>query len=193
MTRKLLVSIATAAAVLLSAGAASAQMPPDPAPRIAAQTEAMKKLSMMDGTWRGSAWTATPGGKHELTQTERVGPLLGGAVKVVEGRGYNADGSTSFNALAIVSFEPDTGAYTLHSHAMGRKGDFKLAPTGDGFVWEVPAGPMTIRYTATIKDGTWTEIGERVVPGQAPVKFFEMNLKRLGDTTWPAAGAVGLK
>ena len=34
------------------------------------------------------------------------------------------------------------------------------------------------------------EIGERVVPGQAPAQFFEMNLKRIGDSAWPTAGAV---
>jgi hypothetical protein len=49
---------------------------------------------------------------------------------------------------------------------------------------------MTIRYTAVIKNGAWREIGERVVPGQAPMQFFEMNLKRLGDSAWPTAGAI---
>jgi hypothetical protein len=37
------------------------------------------------------------------------------------------------------------------------------------------------------------EIGERIVPGGEPVRFFEMTLKRIGDTDWPAAGAVGPK
>lgn len=190
MTRTLLASLATAAALALSAGAAHAQMPPDPGPRIAAQAEAMKKLAIMDGVWRGPAWTITPTGRHEVTQAERIGPLLGGSIKVVEGRGYNADGSTGFNAFGVISFEPSTGAYTLHSYAMGQAGDFKLAPTADGYIWEIPAGPMTIRYTAVIKDGAWREIGERIVPGQAPTQFFEMNLKRVGDSPWPTAGAI---
>ena len=47
---------------------------------------------------------------------------------------------------------------------------------------------MTIRYTATIKGGSWLEVGDRILPGKEPVRFFEMNLKRIGDTTWPAAG-----
>ena len=29
------------------------------------------------------------------------------------------------------------------------------------------------------------------MPGKEPVRFFEMNLKRVGDTTWPAGGAIG--
>jgi hypothetical protein len=47
---------------------------------------------------------------------------------------------------------------------------------------------MTIRYTAVIKDGAWLEVGDRITPGKDPVRFFEMNLKRVGDTTWPAGG-----
>jgi hypothetical protein len=57
-------------------------------------------------------------------------------------------------------------------------------------MWEIPAGPMTIRYTAVIKDGSWKEVGDRIIPGHAPVRFFEMELKRVGDTDWPAAGAI---
>ena len=188
MTRSMVAAVV--AAVTLSAGAAWAQTPPDPGPRLAAQAEAMKKLAAMDGVWRGPAWTLTPNGRHEVTQTERIGPLLGGSVKVMEGRGYNPDGSTGFNAFGILSFEPSSGAYSLRSYAMGQAGDFKLTPTADGYVWEIPAGPMTIRYTAWIKDGAWREIGERVMEGRPPVQFFEMNLKRVGDSAWPTAGAI---
>lgn len=173
---------------------ASAQGPPDPAPLIAAQQKAMTPLGFMDGEWRGTAWTVVPSGeKHTITQTERIGPFLDGSVKVIEGRGYEADGRVSFNALAIISYSSDKQAYNMRSFAQGRSGDFALTPLADGFVWDIPAGPMTIRYTATIKDGTWHEVGDRIVPGKDPVRFFEMNLKRVGDTTWPAAGAVAPK
>ncbi len=167
---------------------------PDPAALIAAQREAMKSLAMMDGVWRGPAWAILPSGqKHNITQTERIGPFLDGSIKVIEGRGYNEDGSVSFNAFGIISYEPATKVYTLHSHAQGQTGDFVIKPTGDGYVWEIPAGPMTIRYTAVIKDGTLHEVGDRVMPGKEPVRFFDMNLKRVGDTDWPAAGAIPKK
>jgi hypothetical protein len=52
---------------------------------------------------------------------------------------------------------------------------------------------MTIRYTCVVKDGAWREVGDRIAPGKEPVRFFEMNLKRVGDTTWPAAGAISPK
>lgn len=171
--------------------AAAAQGRPDVGARIAAQKTAMDTLAFMNGVWRGPAWTILPSGeKHEITQTERIGPFLDGSVKVIEGRGYDKNGKVTFNAFGTISFDPATKAYTMHSHAMGQVGDFSLKPKSDGFVWEIPAGPMTIRYTATIKDGKWREIGERIAPEKEPVQFFEMNLTRIGDTDWPAAGAI---
>jgi len=173
---------------------ASGQGRPDPAALIAAQREAMAPLAFMDGVWRGPAWTILPSGeKHNVTQTERIGPFLDGSVKVIEGRGYNADGTVGFNAFGTISYNPATHVYTLHSYAMGNVGDFVLTRTGDGYTWEIPAGPMTIRYTAVIKDGAWREVGDRIMPGKEPARFFEMNLKRVGDTNWPAAGAISPK
>jgi hypothetical protein len=170
---------------------ASAQGPPDPAVLIAAQREAMAPLAYMDGVWRGTAWVILPSGeKHTITQTERIGPMLDGSIKVVEGRGYEPDGSVGFNAFGIISYNPATRAYILHSHAQGQVGDFALKLTSDGYVWEIPAGPVTIRYTAVIKNRAWQEVGDRIVPGQNPVRFFEMNLTRVGDSSWPAAGAI---
>ena len=170
---------------------ALAQGRPDPAALIQAQREALAPLAFMDGVWRGPAWTLLDSGeKHNITQTERIGPFLDGSVKVIEGRGYGADGKVSFNAFGTISYSPETRHYTLHSYALGRVGDFVLTPAADGYVWEIPAGPMTIRYTAVIKDGTWHEVGDRIVPGKEAVRFFDMSLKRVGDTTWPAAGAV---
>jgi hypothetical protein len=167
------------------------QARPDPAALLTAEREAMLRLSFMDGVWRGPAWTILPSGeKHSITQTERIGPFLDGAVKVIEGRGYDPAGKVAFNAFGTVSYNPAMRVYTLHSYAQGQVGDFALTPTADGYVWEIPAGPMTIRYTAVIKDGAWREVGDRLMPGQEPVRFFEMNLKRVGDTNWPAAGAI---
>jgi hypothetical protein len=191
VTRTLRSTFFVSSLIALLAAGAHAQGP-DLA-SIAAQKEAMKPLAMMDGVWRGPAWTMLPTGKHEVTQTERIGPFLDGQIKVTEGRAYSADGTVTFNAFGTVSFDPAKKEYTLHSYALGRVGDFKLTPNADGYVWEIPAGPMIIRYTATIKDGAWKEVGERVVPGQAPVQFFEMNLKRVSDSDWPAAGAIPMK
>src|SRR2546425_7094514 len=173
---------------------ASGQGRPDPAALIAAQREAMLPLAFMDGVWRGPAWTILQSGeKHSITQTERIGPFLDGSVKVIEGRGYEADGRVSFNAFGTISYNPATRGYTLHSYAQGYVGDFTIKLTADGYVWEIPAGPMTIRYTAVVKDGSLHEVGDRIMPGKDPVRIFDMTLKRIGDTNWPAAGAVSPK
>jgi hypothetical protein len=161
---------------------------------MAAQREAMAALNAMNGVWRGTAWTLLPSGeKRSLVQTERIGPMLDGTVKVIEGRGYEADGKLAFNAFGVVSFNPATRAYSFRSHALGQSGDFTFAPTADGYTWEIPAGPSTIRYTAVIKDGTLREVGDRITPGREPMRFFEMTLQRVGDSDWPAAGAIGPK
>jgi hypothetical protein len=178
-------------AVVANASFATAQERPDPAALLAAQREAMAAFAFMDGVWRGPATTVRPSGeKHAITQTERIGSLLGGTVKVIEGRGYEPDGKTTFNALGIISYNVATKTYSMRSYAMGYSGDFVVQRTSDGFIWDIPAGPVTIRYNAIIKDGTWTEVGDRIVPGKDPVRFFEMQLRRVGDSDWPGAGAI---
>jgi hypothetical protein len=179
---------------VVAPGVVAGQGRPDPAALQAAQREAMVRLAPLDGVWRGAAWTLLPSGeRHELTQTDRVGPFLDGAVRVIEGLGYEADGSVGFNALGVISYDPATQSYSLRSYAMGRTGDFELAPTDDGYIWSVPAGPMTIRYTATIADDTWTEVGDRIVEGRDSIRFFEMKLTRVGDSDWPVAGTIPIR
>ena len=195
MFRHLLMAIGFLIMVGTSLPASGQERPETPAALIAAQREGMARLALMDGVWRGPAWSLQPNGqKHNITQIERIGPFLDGSIKVIEGRGYEADGKVTFNAFASISYNPATRDHLMHSHAQGRVGDFVLKPTADGFVWEIPAGPMTtMRYTATIKDGTWREVGDRIQEGKEPVRFFEMNLKRISDTDWPAAGAISPK
>jgi hypothetical protein len=179
---------------LLFAVPAAAQMPPDPATRISAEREAMARLAFMNGIWRGPAWSITPAGRREVTQTERIGPFLGDSVKLIEGRAYLADGSVGFNALGVISFDPASGAYSLSSWAQGYAGVFPLRITSDGYVWEVPAGPGAIvRYTATIGNGRWREVGERIAGTAPPLQIFEMNLVRVGDTAWPGADPVPMR
>ena len=181
--------LVSAALLLASPGAIAQQA--DTATRIASQVEALKTFAMLDGVWRGPATVMQPNGSPlTFTQTERIGPFLGGSIRVIEGRGYDDSGAVRFNAFGIVSFDPQTRGYTLHSHAQGHVGDFAFVATGDGYRWEIPIGPATLSYTATVKDGELHEIGERIVAGSAPQKVFEMRLQRIGDTDWPAAGAV---
>lgn len=182
------------AAVLLAAAAtaksAAAQVSPSPNGS-AEQRAAIARLDRLNGEWRGTAVTNGPGGPITLTQTERVGNLLGGSIKLVEGRGYAADGSTQFNALGVISWDARAGRYAFRAYAQGFSGDYPFEVTEDGFKWESPAGPgAKIQYVATIKDGVWHEIGDYVAEGRPPVRYIEMRLTRVGDTRWPAEDPV---
>ena len=173
------------------ASPANKPLPPPvaPSPQLA---PAMAKLGFMRGVWVGQATGTLPTGeRYEVTQTERMGPMLGGDIVVIEGRGYKPDGTTAFNAFAIASWNPHTRKYELRSYAQGHAGTFELVPTDTGFTWEVPAGPEAImRFTATITDRTWRETGDYIAAGRPPVRSFEMNLQRVGDTDWPLGTPV---
>jgi len=165
----------------------------DPAARLKAQAEAMAKLSEVRGVWRGPAKSLRNDGTwHEITQTERMGPMLDGGVRVIEGRGYEADGALSFNAFGVLSYNVDAKAYEFRSYNGANAGTFPWTITPTGFAWEVPAGPqMTVHYDITLKDDVWHEVGTRVPKASgAGVKIFEMTLKRVSETDWPLAGAI---
>ena len=158
---------------------------------ISAQRDAQNAFAALDGVWRGPAWTILPSGeKRDAIQTERVGLMLVGSLRVIEGRSFVADGTLVFDDLSIISFAPETKTYWLRSYALGRWGDFPLKVISNGFIWEIPLGRVTLRYTATVKDGVWHEIGESIATGKEPVRFLEMNLRRIADTDWPSQGAV---
>lgn len=179
------------AAVLLAAPVAvHAQAPASPNGS-EAQRAAIDRLDFLDGEWRGEAAIHGPAGTVTLTQTERVGSMLGGSIKVIEGRGYAADGSTRFNAMATVSWDARAGRYNFRSYAQGYSGDYPFEVTDDGFRWQTPAGPNArIEYVAMVRDGTWHEVGTYVAEGQPPRQMMEMRLTRVGDSDWPAGGAV---
>src|SRR5204863_3103992 len=125
--------IAIAALLAVAAAAAHAQHGPNPQELIAQQREALKPLAVMDGVWRGPAWTLLPNGeKRHITQTERIGPFLDGSVKVIEGRGYEADGRVGFNAFGVIFYDSMKKAYGFRSWALGRAGDFKFELVPDG-------------------------------------------------------------
>ena len=75
--------------------------------------------------------------------------------------------------------------------ALGHAGDFAVTLRGDGFNWVIPQGPNAkIQYTATVTRHTWHEVGDRIVEGRPPMRFFEMTLKRVGDSDWPAGNPI---
>ncbi|MFC7379076.1 DUF1579 domain-containing protein [Brevundimonas sp. GCM10030266] len=188
MVRLRLASALVAFSLLAAAPAVAQVQQPAGSP---AQREHVGALDFLDGEWRGTATTTMPGHTTVLTQTERVGSLLGGSVKLIEGGGYAADGSTQFNAFAVLSWDERAGKYLFRSYANGYTGEYPFERTENGFRWEMPAGPNAmIKYVAVVENGTWHEVGDYVAEGQPPRRFIELRLTRVGDTDWPGEGAV---
>lgn len=175
------------AVVATSAAAQAAQLPAG----TEAQRQAMQAFSWMDGEWRGTAEAMVgPGQTRTVAHTERIGPMLGGSIKVIEGRSYNPDGSVAFNAFAVISWDEANNRYVMRSYANGHAQDFPLEGGADGFRWTIPSRGGEIRYATTFKDGEWNEVGHFVMEGREPMQVVKMTLRRTGDTGWPAAEPV---
>lgn len=181
---------ALAACFLLAVPAAASAQAMQPA-GTAGQRQAMQALAWMDGEWVGEAAVSMgPGRTTRHPHTERIGPMLGGSIKVIEGRSTNGDGAVAFNAFAVVSWDDETDSYVMRSYANGQAADFPLEATADGFRWSTPSRGGEMRYVTTFRDGEWVETGDFVMPGRDPMRVIELRLRRRGDTGWPAADPV---
>ncbi|WP_265563280.1 DUF1579 domain-containing protein [Sphingomicrobium arenosum] len=166
--------------------------PPTAEALIALQQEKMAVFDWMHGEWRGTATRFERGGPVQMVQTERVGPMLDGAILVIEGRGYEGEtGALSFNAFGVIHYDVAAQQYRIRTNAMGRGGEFRVEPVENGFDWFIEQGPP-IRYEARLIEGQWIETGYIALPGREEARLIDMRLDRLGDTDWPMAGAVGV-
>lgn len=181
---------AALAALLGLAAPAAAQMP-DLEALASEQRDAMGKFAWLDGEWRGTATVFGPGGSETLTQTERVGTMVGGTVRVVEGRGYDAQGNLLFNAFGTITYDAMRDRYVMATVARGMTAQPWFALVEGGFDWGIDAGPVKITYETRLVDGVWIETGFQQFGAGERVKTIEMRLERIGDSDWPAAGAVG--
>ncbi len=156
---------------------------------VAAETAEADAFAWMDGRWRGPARAVTRDGAVSLIQTERSGTMLGGRIRLVEGKGYMADGSVGFNALGVIARTAE-GGYELHSWTLESAGSFPIEVSGTTYAWEIPIAVGIVRYAGSFDGETWRETGHLVREGQPPVETFRMELRRVDDTDWPAAGTL---
>jgi hypothetical protein len=167
---------------------------PQPSKRFIAQQEAMKELAFLDGEWRGSSKVLRKDGWAPMVQTERVGTMLDGTVRMIEAKGYESDGRLSFDVLRIISYEPETKTYAMRSYQSGRTRDHELSLTDNGFAWESESGNgAMVRYEASVKNGAWTETATRMPSRGEPETYVEVKMKRLRSSGWPQAGGMGTK
>jgi hypothetical protein len=149
----------------------------------------------MEGQWEGAGWVILPSGQRaEFRQTEDVQFRLGGAILVIEGRGYSwpaadAPETLMFNAFAVVSFDEKARdpayPYVFRSYAMGYANSFPARIRADGgFEWRIaPPGAPVIRYSMWQPEpGVWIEVGERSADAGATwTQTFEMRLTKKTD------------
>jgi hypothetical protein len=176
---RILSHIAACLGALAIASSASAQAAPNP--------QATAALAMFDGFWSGPArMTGRDGRVTEFEQMERIGPMLGGEIRVMEGKGRTADGRAMFNAFTVFSATSD-GAIEMRSHIPGNETSRTIELKPNGYVWRMrtPAGELV--YDITIEEGVWRETGTMVLESGVRSPFFEMTLTRRKDTDWPAA------
>lgn len=165
-----------------------------PSKRVLAQQEAMKALAFLDGEWRGPSKLLRKDGWTPMVQTERAGTMLDGTVRMIESRGYEADGRQSYNALAIISYDPESKSYSMRSYSSGRSGDHAVEVTANGLAWEIQSNAqVTVRYEAVVKNGVWTQTATRVPAKGEPEKYVEFSARRVRSGSWPAGGALAPK
>jgi hypothetical protein len=176
-----------------SAQAKAATEAREPSQRFKAQQAAMKALGFLDGEWRGASKTQRKTGSTPMVQTERVGTLLDGTVRVIEVRGYETDGRLSFNALRIISYDPDSKTYSMRSYQNGSARDYKLATTANSIAWEIAGKESTTRYETSVKNGIWSEKATRTPAKGEPEIYLSIMMKRIRESAWPRAGALAAK
>jgi hypothetical protein len=159
--------------------------------RLLAQQEAMKTLGFLDGEWRGTVKTLRKTGWTSMVQTERVGAMLDGAVKLIEVRSYEADGRLAFDALRVISYNPEKKIYEMRSYQNGSVRDYELETAANGIAWSVGSNGKTgTRYETVVKNGVWTETATRFPAKGESETYLSVTVKRMRAGTWPEAGAL---
>lgn len=144
----------------------------------------MKKLGFLVGEWSGEASVLRTSGEFvDLEQTESAHFRLDGLVLVIEGVGRSkADGKLALQALGLISFDDETGAYRMRAFNDGRwlETEVKLADGGNSLSWGFSLGQIK---TATVlhinENGEWTELGELIVGDSPPRRMIDLKVRRI--------------
>lgn len=153
------------------------------APDTESQRAAMKKLSFLVGKWSGEARILRGSGEPlELVQTEEAEYKLDGLVLKIEGIGRSkVDGKVALQALGIVSYDDEAGAYHMRAYNDGRylETQLKLADNGKGITWGFMLGEIKTSSVLRIDEkGQWTELTEIAIGSEPPRKFMELKVSR---------------
>ncbi len=165
------------AATLISTAPVIAQAPS----LDAAHAAEMKKLDWLAGRWEGEAIIQMgPDQKFTVQQTETIESKVGGTVLMIEGRG-TMNGRVVHDAFAIVTWDPEAKKHKVSAYLADGRSVVADAIAGDGTLeWQFDTPAVSMRYLIErTEDGGWKETGFRNRPGEEPVKFIEMALKKV--------------
>lgn len=137
----------------------------------------LQKLHWLTGNWEGSGWHMDQAGtRRDFSQTEKVQFKLDSTALLIEGQGH-AENELIHNAMAVVTFDHETGKYEFQSFLQnGKKGNFNAELKDDRFYWYPNS---KVRYIIALdKNGDWKEVGE--YKGENGwYQFFEMKLSKI--------------
>jgi hypothetical protein len=152
-------------------------------PDLAAQHAAMERIAGMAGDWRGEANVTFPA-TRTVYQNEHIERDMNGLLLVIHGNGYaTADrtGAPIFNAFGVISYDDARRIYEFRVYNDGRAATAEARFLDDGRLqWTMNFSPVIIRYTITLGENTWNEIGEMSRDNGATwAQTIEMNLTRV--------------
>jgi len=144
----------------------------------------MKQLAFLAGKWAGEARLLRgPGEPLVLVQTEEAQFKLGGLILEIEGIGRTMpDNKPALEALAIISFDDETGTYSMRAFNDGRflETDVKLLADGKSLTWGFALGQIRTSSVLRINEkGEWTELAEITIESQPARKLLELSVRRL--------------
>jgi len=98
-------------------------------------------LKVFDGIWVGTAEAVAPDGTtHRFEQMERIGPMLAGEIRVMEGKARDPKGKTLHNAFTVFSVTKD--GIEMRSWTPGRAGSRIIELTKEGYNWRTSIGGL---------------------------------------------------
>lgn len=180
----------------LAVRAADAPAPAAADPGAAARRK-LDELAWLEGTWKGTGWSATrDGGRETFAVEERASRKAGGSALLLEGLGTttaNGSATPGHDAVGLILWDGAAGGYRFAgTDARGHAVVTMLEPADGAWRWsyDVPGG-MKVRFTLRrTAEGRWHETGE-IARGDSPWRqFMEMTLERVAAGSTAAQGAA---
>jgi len=145
--------------------------------------DAIDKISFITGTWKGAGWLQIDTQKLSFNQDEIIYKKANGTIIQIEGLGKDTIDSTKliYQDFDLIYFNADSGKYQIKSLRDNGKlidGNI-LFPDEHTMQWVYGNQEKgKVRYTISVRDKEYLEIGEMYVEDDNWIKFFEMVLKK---------------